>query len=418
MNTLLVIFGAFFAVLYALVALIQTLRRRTVIRRFEIALIFLIVFLPLIALALEAMETSGTAIDQDRSLLLAAILGVFGLSLIIIELFRPQRLRQSRGLLSLFSAVLLGVASLLIPFLVAYFSFVPDDAAPQGQSPVVVSSSSSITPTPDDGETFLMVFGSVIDVVAEESELTNDEVLSALDGGQTVADIVSANGGDLDTVVDQITIIMQDFMRELMQQNRIDRIRGAAGIASMRLIVEYAVNNDLASLSRPGEEEADATVEATSGEGTPRESYFSFLTTTATPEETEDAASSSVTSAVSQVPSITPLPTSRSTETRTPRPSATVTPTRDLFSTRTPSPTPTLPSPCLLLPLYNVNVRETPALDAPLIITVPFETALNAYGRNEDASWWYVEYEGNAGWVKAEFVSATASCELLPERQP
>jgi hypothetical protein len=417
LNTLLVIFGAFFALLYALAALIQTVRRRPAIRWFEIALIFLVVFLPLIALALEALETSGAAADQDRSLLLAAIFGIFGFILIVIELFRPQRLRQSRGLLTIFSALLLGIASLLIPFLIAYFSFVPDSSQPQPQNSSIASKT-SMTSTPDEGETFLTVFGSVINVVAEESDLSNDEVLSALDGGQTVADIVSANGGNLDTVVDQITVIMQDFLRELMQQNRLDRIRGAAGIASMRLVVEYAVNNDLGSLTRSGQENADGTTEPTLGEGTPRESYFSFLTTTMTPEETSDTENLEGTLAASDVATITALPTSRPTQTRTPRPTATATPTRELFSTRTPSPTPTLPSPCLLLPLYNVNLRETPALDAPLILTVPYETALNAYGRNEDTSWWYVEYEGSAGWVKAEYVSATSSCELLPVRRP
>jgi hypothetical protein len=415
LNTLLVVFGAFFALLYALIALVQTLRRKPSIRWFEIALIFLVVFLPLIALALEALETSGTAADQDSGLLLAIAFGVFGLILLIIEFFRPQRLRQSRGLLSLFSALLLGAASLLIPFLIAYFSFVPESSQPQNP---VVANNAAATTTPDDGETFMIVFGSVINVVAEESELSNDEVLTALDGGQTVADIVRANGGDLDTVIDQITTIMQDFIRELMQQNRIDRLRGAAGIATMRLVVEYAVNNDLASLSRSGQEGEETTPEATPGEGTPRESYFSFLTVTVTPAETTEANSMSATSAASVVPTITEPPTSQPSATRTPRPTATATPTRDLFSTRTPSPTPTLPSPCLLLPLYNVNLRQTPSLDAALISTIPYETAINAFGRNEDASWWYVEYEGSAGWIKAEFVSVTASCALLPERRP
>lgn len=423
METLLVIFGALFALLYALTALIQTVRRRTDIRRFEIALIFLVVFLPLIALALQSLASSGTAADQDSSLLLAILFGGFGLVLLIVELFRPQRLRHSRGLLSLGAAFMLSIASLLIPFLIAYFSFVPEETPPQNTiaSSGAVVGATAAAPTVNEGETFVLAFNNVIEVVAEESDLSDEQVLTALDSGQTVAQIVSANDGDLNTVIDQITVIMQDFVRELMQQDRVDRIRGAAGIASMRLIVEYAVNNDLATLARSGQENGDGTPAPTAGEGTPRESYFSFLTMTSTPAAPAGSPAAETqpgTLLATALPTVTSPPTSRSSETRTPQPSATATPTRELFSTRTPSPTATLSSPCLLLPLYNVNLRDTPSLDAALLATIPYETALNAFGRNEDSSWWYVEYEGNAGWVKAEFVSPTASCSELPVRRP
>ncbi len=419
METLLVIFGVLFAVIYALTALIQTLRRQTSIRRFEVVLISLTVFLPLTALALQALRTRGTAADQRSTLVLAVVFGVFGLILLIVELFRPQRLKQSRGLLSFGSALMLALASLLIPFLIAYFSFVPE-AAPPSVASAPQTTAAATTATPDDGETFLIVFSSVINVVAEESDLSNDEVLTALDNGQTVAEIVSANGGNLETVVDQITVIMQDFIRELMQQDRVDRIRGAAGIAGMRFVVEYAVNNDLASLARTDQESDPAgTVQTTPDDETP-ESFFAFLTTTATPAEVngEPQGEGESSPEATAFPTVTSPPTAQPSPTRTPRPTATATPTRELFSTRTPSPTPTLPSPCLLLPLYNVNLRELSSQDSALITTIPFETALNAFGRTEDTTWWFVEYEGSSGWVMAEFVNATPSCAALPVRRP
>ncbi len=418
METLLVFFGAFFTLIYALITLIQTLRRQASIHRSEVVLISLIVFLPLTALALQALDTSGSARDQRGILLIAAVLGVFGLILLVIELFRPQRLKQSRGLLSFGAALMLAFASLLIPFLVAYFSFRPESSP----SPTAVVSAPQMTAapttaTPDDEATFMMVFSSVIDVVAEESALSNDEVLTALDNGQTVAEIVRTNGGNLEVVVEQITTIMQDFIRDLMRQDRVDRIRGAAGIAGMRFVVEYAVNNELGALARSGEAGDSATVQSTE-EGTP-DSFFAFLTATLTPTDDTGTGEQSLTApATTAFPTITQPPTARPSATRTPRPTATATPTRDLFSTRTPSPTPTLSSPCLLLPVYNVNLRATPSLDAELLVTIPFETALNAYGQNADGSWWFVEYEGSAGWVKAEFVNATPSCSELPVRRP
>ncbi len=118
-------------------------------------------------------------------------------------------------------------------------------------------------------------------------------------------------------------------------------------------------------------------------------------------------------------PSLTPTVTLTETPTitRTPRPTATATATRYQFVTRTPQPTQTLPTPCLALTKFNVNLRAAPSLDAELVLTIPFDNTVSLFGRTEDSAWWYGEYEGQAGWISGEFLTLTASCDRLPERE-
>jgi uncharacterized protein YraI len=84
--------------------------------------------------------------------------------------------------------------------------------------------------------------------------------------------------------------------------------------------------------------------------------------------------------------------------------------------TRTPQPTPTLPNPCLALANYNVNLRAKPETDAEVLATIPYNSTVTLYGRNDDSSWWYGEYEGKAGWVKGEFIAVSDACNDLPEK--
>src|SRR5262249_3546880 len=106
----------------------------------------------------------------------------------------------------------------------------------------------------------------------------------------------------------------------------------------------------------------------------------------------------------------TPTPT----ETRTPRPTDTATATLYVFVSSTPLPTATLPSPCLAVTKFNVNLRAKPEADATVEATIAFDNTVSLYGRSEDSVWWYGSYEGKQGWLKAEFLSLTASCDKLP----
>lgn len=114
-------------------------------------------------------------------------------------------------------------------------------------------------------------------------------------------------------------------------------------------------------------------------------------------------------------PSATYTPTP--TMTRTPRPTGTATATLYVYVTSTALPTATLPSPCLALTKFNVNLRAKPEADAAIKVTIPFDNTISLYGHSEDSVWWYGEYQGKTGWIKAEFLSLTASCDTLPVKQ-
>ena len=117
-------------------------------------------------------------------------------------------------------------------------------------------------------------------------------------------------------------------------------------------------------------------------------------------------------------PTITPTTTLEptATATTTPRPTlpATPSPTRWTYSTMTPVPTSTLPTPCLATVDYNLRLRVEPDRDAETLLVIPFSTTITISGRNEDATWWFAQHEGQSGWVDGEFITRSASCNALP----
>jgi uncharacterized protein YraI len=111
------------------------------------------------------------------------------------------------------------------------------------------------------------------------------------------------------------------------------------------------------------------------------------------------------------LPTITPPPTREPTATASP--SA----TRVTFNTATPTASPTRVNPCFVEALYNVNLRSLPALDAELVVTIPFGNILETYYRSADGEWFFVAYDGQEGWLKAEFLRAGSQCDALPVRE-
>lgn len=124
-------------------------------------------------------------------------------------------------------------------------------------------------------------------------------------------------------------------------------------------------------------------------------------------------AAAQVVTTVTQTPSPTLTPTATATRVRpTPIPTA----TRYRFATRTPAPTATLPNPCLALTNYNLNLRALPDAEGEVLGTIPYNTTITLFGRDEDSLWWFTQYENQGGWVKGEFINLTASCADLPVR--
>ncbi len=113
--SLLTAVGIVFGLAFALNTLLQVMRRAPRIGFVHVLLAFLTALLPLVALvagALNAEDTSGTTAAARA---LAALLGVAGLLAVLLEVRRPERLKASRGLLSLGVAALLALVTLTVP---------------------------------------------------------------------------------------------------------------------------------------------------------------------------------------------------------------------------------------------------------------------------------------------------------------
>lgn len=132
----------------------------------------------------------------------------------------------------------------------------------------------------------------------------------------------------------------------------------------------------------------------------------------ATPTTTPDATATPM--ATVPTPTLTPEPTA----TFSPSPTITIlptaTPTRERYSTRTPTPTPQISRYCGAVVDYNLNLRELPELDATVLDVIPYGSIVDVGARNEDASWWFVAYNDQWGWVGGEYITVEARCEFTP----
>ncbi|MBI5667549.1 MAG: SH3 domain-containing protein [Chloroflexi bacterium] len=112
---LLLVTGGLFGLLFALNTLLQTIRRAPRIGFWHTLLAFLAALLPLVALVAGLLNGHDIAPVRDAARALAALLGMVGLVAAVLELRRPERLKGSRGLLSLGVAALLALSTLTVP---------------------------------------------------------------------------------------------------------------------------------------------------------------------------------------------------------------------------------------------------------------------------------------------------------------
>ncbi len=75
--------------------------------------------------------------------------------------------------------------------------------------------------------------------------------------------------------------------------------------------------------------------------------------------------------------------------------------------------TPT-PSTCQVSSTLNVNVRTGPGTNYPAIGSLFPGTALNVIGRNNESTWFVVNYNGQQGWVASSVVQLGGPCGNLP----
>jgi hypothetical protein len=387
-GLLLLAAGGLFALLYLLVAVVRTIRRAERISFLDTLLVFLTTLVLLAALVANRTEDTPLPLVEAGAGTIALVMLALSVLIALAEWFRPQRLRQSRGVFGVGAALLVLISTLSVPFVSEYFALESPSAVSSTSVPsTAVASAPSATPSGQ--ERALSIFNAVVQVVAEETGLEGESILARLDTGETISRLVADSGGDLEAVIDRITTIMSDQIRQAAREARMTQAQAALALSQMELIVRLGVNQRL-----DGErfdrlfggveatEEADAT-------------------------ETEAPTRSVPTDAPTRTPSTTPttLPT------RTP--TFTVTPAPTMTGTSPPTATPPLAT-CVLVMNYNVNLRAAPDFGASVRATIPYNSVATATGRTADSAWWFVSYEGQSGWVSADYVSVDATCSALP----
>jgi SH3-like domain-containing protein len=103
----------------------------------------------------------------------------------------------------------------------------------------------------------------------------------------------------------------------------------------------------------------------------------------------------------------------------TPIPTVTLAPLPTL--TPIPTSTPTLPQVTVQVKAEQVNCRSGPGTVFVLVSEIRQGRVLQAVGRNDSATWWYVRDPGNPGgfcWVSADVTETQGEAEALPIVQP
>ena len=425
MALLLIAVGGLFAVLLFLNNLIKTLSRAEKVGFWDLTLAFMMALVALVGLIFAADPQAG----DYGAITLAQYLGLGAVGssvlILILELFRPQRWKGSRGLLMLFAGGWVLLSTVTVPLVAVYFTLTPEDSATTevAQAAITAEAESTVDPTVIAAATaaeaqarFGDLFVQVIGVVTTELAVEPAIILGQLETGIPLSELVLQYGGDVDRVIDGITVVMQDAARDSLSRGEINMAQAALAISQMRFFVRIAVNSDITQLGRQFGRPTPAP-------GDPTEPSFTTLLT-ALPTETAGIApveTSTPTTVFTATWTATdtrePTPTRTPSMTRTPRPTETPYPTTQRFATRTPTATATLVTPCLAQVEFNLRLRSSPEqINAPdnTLMTIPFGSVIDLYGRSEDGLWWFTIYEGTEGWVVGEFMTIGAACDRLP----
>lgn len=412
----LLVVGIGFAALSGLNAMLKTIFRRTTIGFVDLLLVFLGTLVIVAALIVSNLSDTPDTMVGQIALLTAGGVAFVHLLIMLLELFRPQRLRASRGLLGVFSALLLAVSSFSIPFLSVYFSLrteLPVQSVAADESEGVGNTYSTDTisengsgDSSDSEERFATLFRTIFGFVADETQLNEIEIVDRLEAGTPLAKIITDSGGDVEKVVDQIAEVTREAVRESAANGEINPVQAALAVSQMETFVRYLVNTDITWLG-------DRVNGGTPDPSATRQSLRDlFLTPSATAMVVEATPAPTLTA--TNQPTNTPIPT----ETYTPRPTDEPTATRFAFSTRTPTPTLTPVTPCLASVEYNLRLRTAPNYDSETLAVVPFGTTIELYGRGGASEnggfWWLARYEGVEGWIDGQYMLVSRACESLP----
>lgn len=434
--------GALFVILSGLNSLLKTIFRRTTVGFVDLLLVFAATLILVAVLIVANMEETPDTRIGVFVLYAAAGMALSHLFVSVLEVFRPERLKASRGLLGIFGGLLIGLSTLTVPFSSVYFALRVEQQAARIErttpSPEAVvadaggvdnagnAASVEVTPsysaTPSEQQRrFAELFRTIFGVVADETKLSELEIVDQLEAGTPLAKIVTDHGGNLDSVVHQIADATRAVVRESAASGDMNPVQAALAVSQMDTLVRFLVNSDITKL---GERFGGGTPDPSAA----RPSLRSLFVTPDAPEAndaptvTEEAAPDTPTALPSATasPILTPtsIPTIAASATAEPRITETPSATRFVYSTRTPTPTLTPVTPCIASVEYNLRLRSAPNMDSDTLLVIPYGTTVELFGRGPastaDADWWLARYEGSEGWLDGQYMLVSRACDLLP----
>lgn len=421
--------SAFLALLYILYAVIQTVRGKTCLDKLGALLACLAVIIPLVSLALDTVSAASQPILPAVILANAAIVLVISAVIVILDYRRPQhQLGRSFGTLGLGVSVLLVAGLLSTPLILAQFPSATTQTSSTDfsglRSDTLVPAAFSGDQMPFEAPTGQQMPAQVDNsdlqsVLQNETGLTTDELLAQLNAGSTIADLVTAQGGQIDLVTSALTTTLEAAISEgAFPAPILDRLGGdAASVASSAVqgeIPPMFLNSLLGGAMPQGNPPAGfGQPGAASGE----QPAFVIPDVEVTPtiEVEQDTVAQPVDN--QQTAASVPMQTARATSTPLPTPTPfmfDVEPTAtqveaEVRDTETQAAAQT----CTLTVNFNLNMRAEPNIDGAWIVTIPAYTSVTSTGQNGE-NWWQVSYEEATGWVSGEYLTPDRTCDALP----
>ncbi|MEO8395266.1 MAG: hypothetical protein ABI700_19890, partial [Chloroflexota bacterium] len=209
--------GIVFSLLFALNNLLKTLFRRPTIGFLDLLLTFMTTLVLLASLIAAQTEAQPDGHIAQVALYIGGGLAAFSLVITLLELIRPPRLKGSRGILGLYSGLLLIAASFGVPFVAVYFS-VQTEAPAAASAPTQIAQAGTAQPTDPNATPTVdltrqarntAIFKAISQIVTDEIHIDINTVTNALQSGTPLAVIVETHGGNVDHVVSAITLLMQ-----------------------------------------------------------------------------------------------------------------------------------------------------------------------------------------------------------------
>lgn len=378
--------GMLFALLFILITVIRAAQGREKVGFFETLLAFLVLMLPMLAL----MNNSETLLVNAASIGIAAVVIIISfMTLLIEQRHSGRKFNQRRGVLGIGTGVLLVVSIFIIPLVSRMMVFSPVTSAQTFGS----ASSGGLVNIVDTARVSSSQPVSAMQILVEETGLDSAQIMARLNGGETIASIVSDTGGDLEQVIAVFSANAQAQTKAQIAAGNIPEAQANRMLDNLENIIVQGVHGEL-----------------------PQMVYDQLFTRLLVPEASVQSTPTHTPSTPVLQLSATPTRLPSSTPTPTNTPYVLVSPTSGTLVTSESQIATVSPATCLAVVQNNLNLRSGPGLDYQLLLTLPSSTTLDVSARNEASNWWFVQYQAQTGWVLGDYLMFVTGCADLPVR--